>query len=187
MTYSNRPLTAVLQARDSHDVETLCAALSDTDPKVRRLAVHSLLKLGSPKAVDPLMRLARDSSDLQLRLLAINAVAAAGGAGRTSDLVQLAKSPNPLDVRVNAISALIDLRIPQAERLLAELVESDELTRNSGRFQFRRARLRWALSKLVELEAVDAIPSIERVLPLLDFRDRLRGRRAIRKLQPHRK
>lgn len=177
----------MLQARDSHDVETLCAALSDTDPKVRRLAVHSLLKLGSPKAVDPLMRLARDSSDLQLRLLAINAVAAAGGAGRTSDLVQLAKSPNPLDVRVNAISALIDLRIPQAERLLAELVESDELTRNSGRFQFQRARLRWALSKLVELEAVDAIPSIERVLPLLDFRDRLRGRRAIRKLQPHRK
>jgi HEAT repeat protein len=187
MKYSSRSVAAVLQARDSQDVETLCEALSDTDPSVRRLAADSLRRLGSPRAVDPLMRIARDSSDLLLRLVAINAVAAAGGGGRADELAEIAGPPNPLDVRVGAISALIDLGEPQARVLLAELVESDELTRKSGRIHFRRARLRWALTQLVELEAIDAIPSIKRALPHLDFRDRLRGRRAIRKLQSQRK
>jgi len=181
--FSTRPLTAVIEARQRGDVDALIAALSDTDQNVRRVSANGLLSLGSPKAIEPLLRLARDSADEVLRLLAIKAIGAAGGGGQEPELVAIALGPNSLDVRVTAIAVLVDLGDPRSVALLAGLIDSDELSGRPPRVPHARSSLRWALDRLVEVKGVEAIPSIERGLRRLDFRDRRYARRALRRLQ----
>jgi HEAT repeat protein len=182
---SQRPLTALLHARERGDVDALIAALSDTDREVRLLAANQLRRLGSPRAVQPLLRLARDSSDQGLRILALKAVGAAGDGTAASALAEIAQADNPVDVRVTAIAAVIDLRDQRAAQLLADLVGSAELGR-SGRPPHARSSLRWALDRLVELDATETVPAIERALPNLRFLDRHHAHRAIRRLRHER-
>lgn len=181
--YSERPLTAVIEARERRDVDFLVARLSDTDHNVRRLAADALRQLGSPEALEPLLRLARDSNDRLLRLVAINGIAAIGDPAAASTLVEIA-SENSLDLRANAIQALIDLDDDRAPELLADLVAASyELGRVSPRRAFARSRLRWALDQLVSLRATEEIPKIEQALPGLRFRDRRYARRALKRLR----
>jgi HEAT repeat protein len=181
--YSERPLTAVIEARERRDVDFLVARLSDTNPNVRRLAADALKQLGSPEALEPLLRLARDSNDRLLRLVAINGIAAIGDPAAASTLVEIA-TENSLDVRVNAIQALIDLDDDRAPGLLADLVvASYELGRLGPRPAFSGSRLRWALDQLVSLRATEEIPKIEQALPRLGFRDRRYARRALKRLR----
>ncbi len=170
--YSERPLTAVIEAQERGDVDFLIARLSDTDHNVRRLAAQALTRIASPKALEPLLRLARDSTDRILRLIAINGVAAIGDPTAASTLAEIA-TENSLDLRANAIQALIDLDDDRAPGLLADLVAASyELGKLGPRPAFARSRLRWALDQLVSLGAKDEIPKIEQALPGLGFRDR---------------
>jgi HEAT repeat protein len=181
--YSERPLTAVIEARERGDVDFLIARLADTNHEVRGLAAYALQQLESPKALEPLLRLARDSNDRLLRLTAINGVAAIGDPAAASTLVEIA-SENSLDVRVNAVQALIELGDDRAPGLLADLVSASyELASFGPRPAFPRARLRWALDQLVSLRATEQIPSIEQALPALRFRDRRYARRALKRLR----
>lgn len=181
--YSARRLTAVIEARERGDVDFLVATLSDTDHTVRRLAADALVRLAPPEALEPLLRLARDSNDLVLRLVAIKGIAAIGDPRAASTLAEIATDENSLDVRVNSIQALIDLHDGRVPRLLADLVASDQLGRAGPRPAFARSRLRWALDQLVSLRATEAIPTIEQALPGLRHRDRRYARRALRRLQ----
>lgn len=181
--YSERPITAVLQARDRGDVESVIAALTDTNPEVRLIAADSLGRLRSASALEPLLRVARHSSDEMLRRAAIVAAGSVGGESAAETLVEIAGGDNPVSVRVAAISALVNLREERSKQLLAALVGSDDLTGTLPRPRYARSYLQWALRQLVKLRATETIPVIEQVLPRLGFVDRRHARRAIRRLR----
>ena len=180
----NRPLSAVLAARERHDIQFLIQALSDPNKEVRHLAVHSLKLIGVPQAVGPLLRMAQEPGDRAQRVIALQAIGTANGREVASDLVEIGSEGTPLYVRVTAISVLVDFGDERAVPLLIALVGSPKLPRElaNDRF-FGRDSLRGALKLLVEAKAVEAIPTLEQTLPGLRFRYRLLVRRALKQLK----
>jgi HEAT repeat protein len=186
-TSSASPLAAVIDARERGDVDAIIEALADTDREVRWVAANSLRSLKSPKAVEALLRLARDSRDESLRILALKALGATGDPRVASALLDIASEEVPFGVRVTAISALADLKVERAIPLLSAIVADERLARAAGSRLNARSSVRWAIRRLVELNAVDAVPVLERALAHLGLRERRHARRAIRLLRSTRR
>jgi HEAT repeat protein len=178
----NWQIETVREARERGDVKTVVAALTSTDQEVRWVAANSLRKLGSPEAAGALLRVARDSKDDRLRTLSLKALAAIGDSSMSETLVDIATDENQFEVRLTAISALADLGDRRATGLLAAVVGDVDLPAKAGRLRARSAT-RWAIQRLVDLDAVDAVPALDASLQHLAFRERRHAQRALRELR----
>ena len=59
---------------DPSNMQNALNGLKSNDPEKRRIAAQTLGKLGSPRAIDPLIEALRDRNDAQLRAYAVEAL-----------------------------------------------------------------------------------------------------------------
>lgn len=179
---SEQPISLgeLLAARDRGDVGAVIEALSSTDRDVRRVAARSLRLLKPREALDPLIRLAKHASDEDLQILALKALAAIGDPACAPALAEIATNIRRFSVQVTAISALADLGDERAAQLLVGLVGDEDLRSRAGSELNTRSTVRWAVDRLADLGALEAVPVLRQAIPRLGMRERRRARRAIR-------
>ena len=90
--------------RDGTAVPVILSGLSDPHPGVRRLSAEILEQLGTPQAVDPLLKAVGDS-DGEVRAAALRALAATDAAAALQPALDSLEDPLP-EVRCQAIQAL---------------------------------------------------------------------------------
>jgi HEAT repeat protein len=181
-------------ARDRGDVPGLIALLADTDPLTRSAAAQGLGALGDRAAVGPLIG-CFNAHDDGLRVSAANALARIGDDAAVPALHEVAAGDEASGVRVTAIDALATLGDPRGVAMLADLaVNPPSVIAGSSRWfnprppgDSRRRELRqtrsWALKRLAQLEAVDALPRLESSPRPRSPLQRLRFCRTIKRLR----
>jgi HEAT repeat protein len=127
-------------------VAPLVRALSDPDPRVRRIAIWGLSEMRpSPaSACAPVARLLGDS-DPAVRAQAARALGDFGNNIYASRIAALLRDPS-LHVRVHAAHALGDLQDPASRPALEAALASPEPA--------VRSQVRWALARIAEAETV---------------------------------
>jgi hypothetical protein len=191
------------EAREQGDLRTLLDLLVDTDWRTRWAAAQELGRLGDPAAVDPLVRALDRKGDDGLRVSAIKSLAMIDHAAVVPALVEAARHDPASGVRITAVDALAMLGDPRGIDMLVDLVlepaptilvTSERRIRpaEGGRFfahvvagrdeeiAFTR---RWALKRLRELRATEALPRLEAAPRPRSFRVRLAFSRTLRTLR----
>lgn len=191
-----------VEARERGDLATLLDLLVDTDYQTRWAAAQQLGKLGNPAAVPALIR-ALGAADDGLRVSAIKSLAMIADPAALTALVEVAHSDPASGVRVTAADALAKLGDPRGIDMLLALAldPAPEMILTSDR-NFRAAEggrffarfmsgtdaeiahtRRWALKRLRELRATEALTRIDAAPRPRSLRTRLalsRTRRALR-------
>jgi len=151
-----------VEARKRGDFKALVDLLADTDYRTRWAAAQQLGRLGDPAAVPPLLRTLHSADD-GLRVSAIKSLAMIGDSAAVPALAEVASHDTASGVRVTAVDALAALGDPRGIDML--------VTR------------RWALKRLRELRAAEALTQLEAAPRARSLRTRLalaRTRRALR-------
>jgi HEAT repeat protein len=127
-------------------VEPLRLALSDPDPRVRRIAVWGLSEMRpAPEYLAPAVAQLLDDRDPAVRGQAARAIGDSGSRAYTARIADLLRDPIAT-VRIEAAHALGDLQDPASRpALLAALSTSDAQV---------RSKVRWALRRVAEAESI---------------------------------
>lgn len=176
-------------------MEALTDLLLAPRPMTRVSAAFALGDLGDPAAVGPLLRCLRANDDL-LRNASVKALATIGDRSAVSPLIEVATADEASGVRITAIDALASLGEPRGIQMLVELaldpspllsgVSRTFKSHVSSRYQPRLAARRiraWALKRLRELHAVEALGRLEASRPPRSPLLRLRFIRTLRVLR----
>lgn len=144
-------------SQGKENVDELLKLLKDPDWKVQRDTADFLGQIGDTRAIEPLAKLASDSSAIEVRIQCISSLGKFKGPDVATRLLPFLKDSNPSKLREAAAEALGEVGEPEA---------TDELLD-----QFKRekdpALLRATAAALGALQARDALPVLEEAL----FRD----------------
>jgi HEAT repeat protein len=180
-----RQLSLMARARRAYragDFASLVDILGRGDELSRRSAARLLGAMGNRDAVEPLVRALR-SSDPLLVNLAMNSLVRLGDHDSREPIYDIVSTTKSAGVRINALSALVDFgdrrAIPWLVPLLGEalpewLEQPDVFPPSSG----RRTR-NWAASRLVALNAQEAVPQLQRLCGEASWRQKRRIRKTI--------
>lgn len=194
--YSARvPSDGVREAERDGDVRALVGLLSATTPLTRIGAAHALGRLGDPAAVEPLIKCLRAHDD-PLRVSVLKALARIDDHSSIPAVMAVALADDASGVRATAIDTLATLRDPEGVQMLAQLavdptplLGSAERTFSlwvGGRWRPKirpRNTQKWALKRLRQLRAVEAIPRLQAARPPRDPFLRLHFRRTLHALR----
>jgi hypothetical protein len=189
-------------ARERGDLATLLDLLADTDQLTRCGAAQQLGKLGDPAAVPDLIR-ALGAADDGLRVSAIKSLAMIADPAALTPLVEVARSDAASGVRVTAADALatlgdlrgIDMLIalaldPEPEMIVTSdrnfrLAEGSRFFAHfmSGTEAEIAHTRRWALKRLRELHAADAVTRLNAAPRPRSLRTRFALSRTLRALR----
>jgi HEAT repeat protein len=191
-----------VEARKRGDLQALLDLLADTDLMTRWAAAQQLGRLGNPAAVAPLVR-ALQANDDGLRVSAAKSLAMIGDHAALPALIEAATNDPASGVRVTAVDALAVLGDPRGVELLVSLAldPAPAIIATSTRYQrpaeggrlFARfistrdneiaQTRRWALKRLRELRATEALPRLEAAPRPRPVRTRLALWRTLRALR----
>jgi HEAT repeat protein len=163
----------VRTAEERGDVTVLCELLAATKPITRVSAAFALGDLGDAAAVGPLLRCLQANDDL-VRNAALTALGKIGDHSAVPTLIEVAKTDEASGVRTTAIDALATLGEPRGIEMLTDLAtdpapllasatrtfRTPVTNRRQVRIDARRVR-GWALKRLRELHAVEALDRLE--------------------------
>jgi HEAT repeat protein len=165
----------VAEAEGRGDIGALVDLLSDTNRITRLGAAQALGRLESREAVRPLLRCLQAADEL-VRLSALKALAKIGDSGVSDAVFEVATTDDSFGVRTTAAETLARLGDPRAFPLIvAPLLD--------GTAPHRRGYGKWATRLLVELDATEAIPDLERASLAVGPVTRRRINAAIRSLR----
>lgn len=175
-TNRSHPVNEAAAARKRGDADVLLRLLTDTDIVARRTAAYNLGKMRSARAIPDLLRClhARDE------LLRSTALAALGEIREPSAIPAIFESATQdvsFRVRTTAVEALIDLGDERRAISLLGVMLTEE------RVPHRRSFRKWALRRLIELNATKAIPDLRAAERGAGVAGRFRIRRAIKRLE----
>jgi HEAT repeat protein len=176
-------------------VEALIELLTASRPLTRVSAAARLGDLGEPAAVGPLLRCLQANDDL-VRNAALKALGKIGDHSAVSALIEVATVDEASGVRTMAIDALATLGEPRGIEMLAQLAvdpspllatatrtfRSPTTSRSHPTIRVRRIRA-WALKRLRDLHAVDAVGRLEASPPPRSPLLRVRYARTLRALR----
>jgi HEAT repeat protein len=114
------------------------------------------------------------ASDEFLRTSALRALAKIGDGSAADAIFGVGKTDNSFSVRVAAAEALVSLEDSRVREVLIDVVQEAPWDQRWPR--------KWAVTKLTELGATEAIPVIESAATRASGLERLRMRRAVRRL-----
>lgn len=191
-----------VEARKRGDFKTLVDLLRDTDCRTRWAAAQQLGELGDSAAVPALIQ-ALQAADDGLRVSAIKSLAMIGDAAAVPAVVEAARHDPASGIRTTAIDALATLGDPRGIDMLvglaldpapASILTSDRNFRpaEGGRLfsYFLSTRdeeiahtRRWALKRLRELRATEALSPLEAASRPPSLRTRLALSRTLRVLR----
>jgi HEAT repeat protein len=159
---------------EAGDVDFLLNLLTSTDRFGRIAAAQRLGDLRSRRALEPLLRCLNASDEL-MRVSALRALAKIGD-GRAADAIAaIGENDDSFPVRLTAAEALVALGDDRDREVLIQMI------RDAPRSDHRARK--WALRKLVEIRATEAIPALESAKEAASGLDRLRIMRALRRLR----
>lgn len=179
------PVLDLRRARSRGDVQSLLAALTHEDQRVRDIAVRSLGLVGDRAAVPDLLDRLSDSDDGH-RVLVIKALERIGDERAARPLLVLADDRNtPGVVRLPAMAALAELGDPRGAAMLAETLldpgyvypRSRPLPRG-----WERATRKYAARRLIGIGSTEVVPQLQSALDGLPFRERRVVARVVRSL-----
>jgi HEAT repeat protein len=176
-------------------VEALTELLTASRPLTRVSAASRLGDLREPAAVGPLLRCLQASDDL-VRNAALKALGKIGDHSAVPAMMEVATTDEASGVRTMAIDALATLGEPRGIEMLAELAvdpspllatatrtfRSPTTSRRHPNIRARRIRA-WALKRLRDLHAVEAVGRLEASPPPRSPLLRLRYSRTLRTLR----
>jgi HEAT repeat protein len=168
--YANSSLAAS-RATKSGDVEFLLSLLASTDRFGRIGAAQGLGDLRSRRAVDPLVRCLNAADEL-MRVSALRALASIGERSCVDAILEVGEGDPSFGVRFTAAEALLALNDSRGREVLVQIVRDAS----------RRERS-WAIRKLVEIGATEAIPALEGAARTASGLERLRIGNAVRRLR----
>ena len=168
------PSVTARAARRRGDVDALLDLLVGTDRNERISAAYNLGEMKAAEAVGPLVRCLH-AHDWVVRSSAVTALAEIGDRRAIPAIFEVGAEDESIDVRVAAMTALSSLGDQRvADLILAALVSDD--------IPHRRWFYRWAIRKLIELDATGAVGELEKAKRHAGPVERWRLRRAIRLL-----
>lgn len=174
-----RPSLMAAEARKGRDVDTLLDLLTSTDPRGRISAAHQLGELKSIRAVRPLARCLNARHEV-VRMAALNALGKIGDPSIADDVFDVGKNDESFWVRTRAADALAAMGDRREVQLLIGLLILSKEAPHTRRYR------NWAVKRLVELNAKEAMPALEaaaRDKALAGPVGRWRLRRAVRALR----
>jgi len=188
------PSDGVREAERDRDVEALVTLLNATTPMTRIGAAQALGRLEDPMAVEPLLRCLHAHDD-GLRVSALKALSRIADRSAIPGILAVAMNDDAAGVRATAIDALATVGDPEGAQMLAQLAIDPMRLLGSASRNIRlrgsgwqpkvstRQTQKWALKRLRQLHAVDAIPRLEGSRPPRDPFLRFRLRRTLRALR----
>ena len=172
---SEHPAIHARTARRQGDTNALIEMLGSTDLQARVSAIKQLGELRDRAGVAPLIRLL-DARDDLLRTGALKALGKIGDPAAIPSAYATATEDESFLVRTAAMSTLAVLGDPRGSTLISRTLADRSIPH-------RRWYQKWAAERLVELNAVHAVPELEQARRDAGPVNSWRLRRAIRRLK----